>query len=197
MVTWDDHESASDAWREGAENHGDDDYQPEGSWEARRAVALQAYFEWMPVRPSGPGGTKLHRSFRFGDLADLAALDLRRHRDRQVDFPQDVGSVDDPSRTLAGRPQLDWLKSELTASAATWKLVGNPVMITPVLFPPLPQEQAAALGTLVDGPVPQEGLPYNVDQWDGYAAERRELLGHVAGQGTDGVVFLTGDIHST
>jgi alkaline phosphatase D len=47
------------------------------------------------------------------------------------------------------------------------------------------------------------GVPYNVDQWDGYRDDRRELLNHIAGNAADGqpapnkinnVVFLTGDI---
>ena len=47
IAVWDDHELANDAWREGAENH-----QPasEGPWRARRAAAVRAYLEWMPIR---------------------------------------------------------------------------------------------------------------------------------------------------
>src|SRR5690606_35381420 len=48
IAVWDDHETANNSWRGGAENHQAD----EGEWEARKAAALQAYFEWMPVRES-------------------------------------------------------------------------------------------------------------------------------------------------
>ena len=44
--TWDDHESANDAWKDGAENHTAD----EGSWAARRAASHKSFDEWMPVR---------------------------------------------------------------------------------------------------------------------------------------------------
>jgi phosphodiesterase/alkaline phosphatase D-like protein len=40
------------------------------------------------------------------------------------------------------------------------------------------------------------GNPLNPDQWDGYAAERRELLEHVRAAGIRDVAFLTGDIHT-
>ena len=205
VVTWDDHESANDAWQGGAENHGDDDYQPEGDWQARRGAALKAYFEWMPVRPVSAGSTQLYRSFSYGSLADLIVLDLRQDRDEQVVFPAEVDRVDDPDRTITGRAQLDWVKSQLASSQARWKLVGNPVMITPVVFPPLPDvvgglpagQVRQALADLLDGTLPEAGLPYNVDQWDGYTADRRELLQHIVDEGIDGVAFCTGDIHST
>jgi len=37
----------------------------------------------------------------------------------------------------------------------------------------------------------------NPDQWDGYAADRRRLLGTLADNGIRDTVFLTGDIHSS
>ena len=40
------------------------------------------------------------------------------------------------------------------------------------------------------------GVPYNVDQWDGYPAERARVLGHLRDHGVRDAVFLTGDIHS-
>jgi alkaline phosphatase D len=48
VAIWDDHETANNSYKTGAENH-----QPatEGSWDARVAAAMQAYYEWMPVRP--------------------------------------------------------------------------------------------------------------------------------------------------
>jgi len=49
----------------------------------------------------------------------------------------------------------------------------------------------------VTGLLPPDGVPYNVDQWDGYTADRRELFAHLADNGVQDTVFLTGDIHST
>ncbi|MFC4608532.1 alkaline phosphatase D family protein [Streptomyces maoxianensis] len=190
IVTWDDHESANDAWSGGAENH---QLATEGDWAERRAAARRAWGEWMPVREPDP--RRLYRRLTFGSLADLSMLDLRTYRSKQVENTA-FGDVGDPSRTITGDAQMQWLKDNLATSKARWKLVGNPVMITPVLFPPLPAEISRPLAD-VTGLLPPEGVPYNVDQWDGYTADRRELLSHLHDNGIDDTVFLTGDIHSS
>ncbi|MFE0211378.1 alkaline phosphatase D family protein, partial [Streptomyces sp. NPDC059001] len=43
--------------------------------------------------------------------------------------------------------------------------------------------------------LPKGGLAVNVDQWDGYTDDRRELLKHLTDRGIKNTVFLTGDIH--
>ncbi|SEP68829.1 alkaline phosphatase D family protein [Streptomyces radiopugnans] len=186
IAIWDDHETANDAWSGGAENHTPG---TEGDWEARARAARRAYFEWMPVRPSVEG--TVYRRLRFGDLADLHLLDLRSFRDRQAGVGS--GDVDDPDRTITGRAQLDWLKSSLASSGARWHLVGTSVMISPMAFGSVPAYLLGPLAELLG--VPREGLAVNVDQWDGYTDDRRELLTHLRDRGIGNTVFLTGDIH--
>ncbi|MET8895467.1 alkaline phosphatase D family protein [Streptomyces albogriseolus] len=186
VAIWDDHEFANDTWSGGAENHTEG---AEGAWAARQAAAKQAYFEWMPVRPAVEGTA--YRRLRFGKLADLSLLDLRSFRSQQV--PLGDGDVDDPGRTLTGRAQLDWLKAGLSASDTTWRLVGTSVMISPFALGSLPASLLKPLAKLLG--LPQEGLALNTDQWDGYTADRRELLAHLRGNAIRNTVFLTGDIH--
>ncbi|MCX4566366.1 alkaline phosphatase D family protein [Streptomyces viridodiastaticus] len=186
VAIWDDHEFANDTWSGGAENHTEG---AEGAWAARQAAAKQAYFEWMPVRPAVEGTT--YRRLRFGKLADLSLLDLRSFRSQQVSLGD--GDVDDPGRTLTGRAQLDWLKAGLSASDTTWRLVGTSVMISPFALGSLPASLLKPLAKLLG--LPQEGLALNTDQWDGYTADRRELLAHLRGNAIRNTVFLTGDIH--
>ncbi|MEV5185707.1 alkaline phosphatase D family protein [Streptomyces werraensis] len=186
VAMWDDHEFANDTWSGGAENHTEG---AEGAWAARQAAAKQAYFEWMPVRPAVEGTT--YRRLRFGKLADLSLLDLRSFRSQQVSLGD--GDVDDPGRTLTGRAQLDWLKAGLSASDTTWRLVGTSVMISPFALGSLPATLLKPLAKLLG--LPQEGLALNTDQWDGYTADRRELLAHLRGNAIRNTVFLTGDIH--
>jgi alkaline phosphatase D len=187
IATWDDHEVANEAWSGGAGNH-----QPEteGDYAARRARAHQAYFEWMPVRNEAD---RLYRRLRFGLLAEISMLDLRSYRSEQV--PPFDGGTDDPNRTITGAAQLAWLQNGLVTSGAQWKLVGNSVMVAPVLVPPLPADLLGPLLELLG--LPREGGVINPDQWDGYAADRRRLLGTIAGNGVRDTVFLTGDIHSS
>ncbi|MFJ3502990.1 alkaline phosphatase D family protein [Streptomyces sp. NPDC090135] len=186
IAIWDDHEFANDAWTGGAENHTPG---AEGAWAARVAAAKQAYFEWMPVRASTEG--TVFRRLRFGRLADLHLLDLRSFRSAQAKTGS--GTVDDPERSITGRAQLDWLKAGLAGSDATWQLVGTSVMISPVAFGALPAHLLEPLAELMG--LPKEGLAVNVDQWDGYTDDRKELLAHLTSRGVRNTVFLTGDIH--
>lgn len=187
IAIWDDHEFANDAWSGGAENHTPG---AEGAWQDRVAAAKQAYFEWMPVRPSVEGTT--YRRLRYGKLADISLLDLRSFRSQQAAAGN--GGVDDPERTITGDAQMEWLKSGLTRSDTKWRLVGNSVMVSPVAFLSLPAYLLRPLAELLG--LPKEGLAVNPDQWDGYTADRREVLGHLKRNGIANTVFLTGDIHS-
>jgi alkaline phosphatase D len=194
IVTWDDHESANDAYKDGAENHDAN----EGDWAARRARSHRAYDEWMPVRMQSTAalgdGTRLFRTLRFGQLAELSMLDLRTYRDAQAATPTEA-EVSSEDRTITGAEQLDWLKDNLVADRAQWKLVGNPVMITPVTFAALPRDLIDPVND-VTNLLPDDGVAYNIDQWDGYTHDRRELFDHIRDHGVRDTVFLTGDIHS-
>jgi alkaline phosphatase D len=181
ITIWDDHEVANDAWRDGAENHQSN----EGSFAERKAAAIRAYFEWMPVREQAPAGEELvYRSFRFGDLVDLVLLDTRHAgRDPQAADPCDAATIADPARQLLGAAQESWLFGELAQSVARgarWRLIGQQVM----------------MGQLINVLVPGN-CPFSADQWDGYAAARVRLLSTLRDNAIDNVVVLTGDIHSS
>ena len=201
IVTWDDHEVTNDSWRAGAENHQPD----EGDYLKRKARAQRVYDEWMPVRLSGTAetgdGTRLFRRLTWGTLADLNLLDLRSYRDEMVTtaapfpLPQIQDEADDPDRTITGNRQMAWLKDSLLRDHAQWKLIGNSVMIAPLSFAQLPRDAVVAINQ-VTGEGPGEGVPINLDQWDGYTADRRELIEHLDTHGITDTVFLTGDIHS-
>lgn len=89
ICVWDDHELANDAWMGGAENHQPD----EGDWEQRKAYAIQAYREWLPIRdPENNENTAItYRNFKIGNLADLIMLDTRViGRDKPIDYLQEM-----------------------------------------------------------------------------------------------------------
>lgn len=138
IVVWDDHEVANDTWRNGAENHDDS----EGDFEQRKLAALQAFFEWMPIRPVIEGNDEaIYRSFRFGDLVDLHMLDTRViGRDQQLDYlnylseaglnvDQFTADVTDPNRTLLGAEQRLWLQNKLATSTGRWQVLGQQVLM--------------------------------------------------------------------
>lgn len=75
IAIWDDHETANDSWKTGAQNH---DPATQGDWFDRRDAALEAYYNWMPIRTPESGDlTEAYRSFDFGDLVSLHILETR------------------------------------------------------------------------------------------------------------------------
>ncbi|MFC4126891.1 alkaline phosphatase D family protein [Nocardia rhizosphaerae] len=193
VCTWDDHESADNSWRDGSSHH---DPAVSGPWRDRKAASAQAYLEWMPVRADrADGGVKIYRRLRFGTMAELSMLDLRSYRDREAGPGAGWRVADDPARTITGRPQMDWLTAGLASSPTRWKLIGNSVMIAPLVFPPLEPATTDAITSVLG--LPQGGLTVNGDQWDGYTADRAALYRTIADNGIGDVVFLTGDIHTS
>ncbi|MBY5979696.1 alkaline phosphatase D family protein [Ferrimonas balearica] len=147
IAVWDDHEIANDAWRDGAENHNEG----EGEYDARQLVALQAYFEWLPIRPPANMDTSdiIYRSFNFGELVGLHMLDTRViGRDQQLDYANYIDAttgafdaaaftadVSDSNRTLLGDEQLSWLQGTLLSHSATWQVLGQQVLMGQMVLP--------------------------------------------------------------
>jgi alkaline phosphatase D len=176
IAVWDDHEFANNAWRDGAQNHD----AAEGSWTERRAAALRAWLEWMPVREAPGPDYRLYRQFAFGDLADLMMLDTRIEG-RDVQAPRtDTSALEKPSRHILGTAQEEWLFESLrdsTAAARPWQILGQQVMLAPQ--------------------VPRGSAAVNSDSWDGYRAARDRLFDAAAAAKTRHLVVLTGDVHSS
>ncbi|REL34248.1 alkaline phosphatase D family protein [Thalassotalea euphylliae] len=139
ITVWDDHEVTNDAWRDGAENHNEG----EGDYQVRKAAGLQAYFEWLPIRPIATSDyERIFRSFQFGDLVNLHMLDTRLlARDEQLDYQNFIdpttGQLDaigfttamSANRSLLGAEQIGWLQSGLVASSATWQVLGQQILM--------------------------------------------------------------------
>ena len=168
ICVWDDHETANNSWKNGAENHTEG---AEGLWVDRKANGIRSNMEWLPIREPDPNNLeKQFRDFSFGNLIDLNMLDTRIYgRDEQG-----VGNAND--RSLLGDEQRQWFYDNLTSSTAKWKLVGQQVMMAPL----------TAFGIVV-----------NDDQWDGYPAERDSLYELLTTNNIDNMVVVTGDIHTS
>jgi len=172
LAIWDDHE-VEDNWAR--DMPGSATENPRVPFLERRAAGFQAFFEHMPRRRTPGDRDRIYGSQRIGANAELFLLDQRSYRDDQPCGDQLFAPCTDgaaPGRTLLGAAQKQWLLDALGRSGATWKVVGNQVMIMSLDLP--------------------AGNAINPDQWDGYAAERREILERVP---TD-TTFVTGDIHT-
>jgi len=222
ICVWDDHEVTNDGWLNGAENHQPD---TEGDWATRKAAAIRAYAEWMPIRePQGGLTDAIFRSFRFGDLMALHMVETRlTARAEQLDYARDMAVIEgapdlagfeakrnDPSRDLLGESQRAWLSETLSRHRdAAWQVIGNQVVMARVAGPDVttvasPQQIEAALSSLpaevADGlrkviPLFKAGLPFNLDSWDGYPVARERLYAQFAQAGVQPIV-LAGDSHA-
>lgn len=143
IAVWDDHEIANDIYKDGAENHTEG---TEGKLAERRAAAIQAWHEWMPVRtPDVKDLRKIYRSFDFGGLAALHMLETRLlARDKQIEFAEllnpataatALATLSSPTRRLMGTEQLTWLQGQMAASKATWQVLGQQVLMGRMSFP--------------------------------------------------------------
>jgi phosphodiesterase/alkaline phosphatase D-like protein len=156
IAIWDDHETADNSFAAGANNH---DPMTEGSWEERKRNALQAYYEWMPIREPVAAMPReaIFRAFTFGDLLTLTALETRlMSRAAPIEYndvvpgliaggPEAVAKFRDEtlwqkSRELLGRAQTKFLYETLRASTERgepWRLIANQVIMAKVTAPDL------------------------------------------------------------
>lgn len=157
-------------------------------------AALQAFHEWVPIRSPVQGEDGIiYRHLPYGPLLDILMLDTRHiGRDPVVGqgFSLLNDAFDDEDRTLLGSDQFEWLKEKLAGSTARWRMLGNQVMMAPLL----------ALGVVdnAEDDVPgynDAGLVLNPVQWDGYPAERRRLFEFLRAQDIRNNIVVTGDMH--
>ncbi len=215
IMGWDDHESANDSYRDGAQNHHSD---TEGDWEVRKRAAMRAYREWLPVSDE-PWG-----AYEIGDLATLFRLETRLlGRDK----PHDIGDVlrgkasaeeamaalvafrdgayKDPARSMLGMKQEAWLADALKSSTRAgkkWQVLVQQVIMGELFgSPDLLSGMSADLPDwlkqrlLAAAAAARAGLPLNMDAWDGYPAARSRLLS-AAQEADANLVVLAGDSHN-
>ncbi|GIT83192.1 alkaline phosphatase [Acinetobacter seohaensis] len=164
IVIWDDHELSNDTWEAGADNH----QEGEGSFIERKIAALQAYFEWMPIRPVAENDhLNIYRQFDFGGLVNLMMLDTRiLARHKQLDYAnymtatgmdavRFMADLSSNSRSLLGVKQLQWLQVQLMQSTAKWNVLGQQVLMAKML---IPQELLLPLAKITNGDQQPETL---------------------------------------
>ncbi|MGJ7486497.1 alkaline phosphatase D family protein [Variovorax sp. LT2P21] len=138
--------------------------------------------------------------------------------------PNANGIRPDASRQMMSVEQQNWLTGGMQASSATWQLLGNQTImarmwlpgsvLSTVLASPATAPAAitafltakatrAAAGpgaltptqTALLDPATNPRLPYSLDSWDGYPAQREAILQTVKTQGKR-LVTLSGDSHN-
>ncbi|WP_448659062.1 alkaline phosphatase D family protein [Sphingomonas sp. CJ99] len=210
ILQWDDHESTNDSWEGGAQNHQEN----EGDWQVRKATAMQAYREWLPVSDAP------WASYQIGNLATLFRTETRvlaRTQEKDIaplfraadpmralaEFRD--GAWQDASATMMGLPQEAWLADAMAASVRAgtrWQVVGFGTIMGETRSPASAIEwiakdapdyvrQYVMAGIMAS----KAGLPLNFDAWGGYPAARARFLKSAQGMGAN-LIVIAGDSHN-
>lgn len=198
---WDDHEFANDCYKTFDTDTADPQLNNDPQ---RREDANRAWAEYTPTgipynATAGPlNELKIYRSFQFGNLLELVMTDERLYRDAHPCGESTTNKYatpgcanrTNPNRSMLGTTQRNWFLNKIKTSTRTWKIWGNQVMVM----------QNKILNTYVGSLFPE--LPVtgdvflNLDQWDGWPAERELILRTVRDNGVKNFVTITGDIHT-
>ena len=203
IAVWDDHEFTNDSWKYGAENHQND----EGFFQSRKANAVKAYLEWMPIREN-KSKLKIWRKFEVGNLFQLLMLDTRSiYRDKQLNIEDyfDGNTINKSKykkdlsleRKLIGLEQILWIKNNLNKKFK-WSIIGQQVLMAQVYLPTIFANMNKKI--LPDYlhkylKIGGSNVPYNTDAWDGYPKERERLFNEL--KKANSVLVLTGDTHNS
>ena len=203
IAIWDDHEFTNDSWKYGAENHQSN----EGFFQSRKANAIKAYLEWMPIREN-KSKLKIWRKFEVGNLFQLLMLDTRSiYRDKQLNLEDyfDGNKINKSKykrdllvdRKLIGLEQILWIKNNLNKKFK-WSIIGQQVLMAQVYLPTIFSDMNKKM--LPDYlhkylKIGGENIPYNTDAWDGYPKERERLFKEL--KHANSVLVLTGDTHNS
>lgn len=180
FVSFDDHE-VDNNWAADI----DENEIPREIFATRKAMALQAYYENMPLRRSSlpvNGHIQMFRGAQYGDLLNGFFLDTRQYRSNQANF--DLASPQGPEvfaadRSMLGDRQEAWLFDQLARSTTRWNLIGQQVLLMNLL-----REREGSSERLT-----------GMDTWSGYMHSRRRLLDHIDKHRPGNVVTVSGDAH--
>ncbi|ORZ36129.1 PhoD-like phosphatase-domain-containing protein [Catenaria anguillulae PL171] len=137
-----------------ANRDGSKDHKPDrdGDYKTRKLNAARAYHEYQPLRPvSADNQLKIYRQFKIGNWLTC------------------------PCSTRASTRA-----TRKAMASATWKVLGNQVMIAPLPSKVLAWE-----------------IDFLADSWSGYPYSRNRLLSHIRNNKISNVVALTGDLHAS
>jgi len=182
IVTWDDHEVANNYAGPNVVRMTMDEFL------LRRAAGYQAYYENMPLREAAiPRGAdmQLYRRLKYGRLAEFNVLDTRQYRSLQpcgghVGSGWLPGCADarDPSQTILGHEQRDWLHDGLRGSPARWNVLAHQVPMAPYEYPREDGSQDPSM-----------------EKWAGYAFERDQLMRLFHEAPIRNPISIVGDVH--
>lgn len=178
---WDDHEVVNN-WSDSKDLAADRRF-TEKSVHVLAARGARAFLDYAPMRPFHAGESeRVYRRFAHGPLLDVFVLDMRSYR-----APNNGNRQEQPGADTAflGAEQLEWLKRELAASKAVWKVIAADMPIGLIVRD----------GKDAQGVDRFEGLANGDGPALGRELEFADLFSHLKRQRVRNVVWLTADVH--
>ena len=173
---WDDHEVVNN-WYPGEIL--DDDRYTLKDVDQLAHNAKTAFFNCNPIRPHDTDPQRIYRKISRGPLLDLFVIDLRSYRGPNTHNHQTSQGTE---TDFLGADQLAWLKAELKASEATWKIICSDMPIGLVI-----SEWGKEI--YENGANADSGPPL------GRELELANLLQSIAREEIHNVHFITADVH--
>ena len=146
------------------------------------ARASRAFHEYMPMRDTFGEPGRVYRKISYGPLLDIFMLDMRSYRG-----PNGEGREPSygPDAYFLGPTQIAWLKRELMASRATWKVIAADMPISLVVVYDGDRKWGVEAVAQGDGP------PL------GRELEIADILSFIKHAPVRNTVWLTADVHYT
>ena len=173
LYQWDDHEVLNNWYPN--EILADDRY-TENSVALLSSRAMRAFHEMLPVASTLTEPYRVYRKVAYGPLLDVFFIDMRTYRG------DNTANDEAQPTSYLGAAQMAWLKRELAASTATWKVIASDMPIGMIV-----RDGEAAFENSSNGDGPVEGREFDI----------AEILSFIKHAGVKNIVWLTADVHYT
>ncbi|NIA67821.1 alkaline phosphatase [Pelagibius litoralis] len=180
LAQWDDHEVVNN-WYPGEMLISDDRYKVKSA-SLLASRANKAFLEYMPIRQHASDRERIYRKIAYGPMLDIFFLDLRSYRGPNSANDQATASRD---TDFLGPQQLRWLKQEMLASKATWKVIASDMPLGLIVYDNWRDKSTFENGANGNGPV--LGREHDI----------ADLLRFIKHNDIKQTVFFTADVHYT
>ena len=179
LAQWDDHEVTNN-WSDSKQF---DERYTEKNVRLLAARAARAFHEFVPIAPLASEQGRVYRKVSYGPLLDVFFLDMRRYRGPNGD---NVETAAGANTVFLGRDQIEWLKRELLASRATWKVISADMPLGLLVYNDAKNKKGF------------EGIANNEPGAPkGREMEFAGLLSFIKSANIRNTVWLTADVHYT
>jgi alkaline phosphatase D len=146
------------------------------------ARASRAFHEYMPMRETQAEAGRVYRKISYGPLLDVFMLDMRSYRGPNAEGNDESYG---PAAYFLGPQQVAWLKRELLASRATWKVISADMPLGLVVV--YDGDRKWGVEAVAQGDGPPRGRELEI----------ADILAFIKHAGIHNTLWITADVHYT